>query len=150
MLRALARGTAVTAAALALSGAFTANGASALHHHSTPERLNTTAYYGSFDILARQTNGLNAKFTKVDGTPVAGLPVRFTVAGEKARAAPVAQEGPGNVDAAPRQMLWTPPKAPSPRPAATCSASRSARPDWRSRRRPKDAHVPASRNVLLG
>jgi hypothetical protein len=87
VLRSLARGAAATAAVLALGGAFTATGASALDHrghHGTPERLNATAYYGSFDVLARQTSGLKAKFTKADGTPVVGLPVKFTVAGEKA------------------------------------------------------------------
>jgi hypothetical protein len=83
MRRSISRAASVALAALALGSPLHSTSASALDHHG-PERLNATAYYGSFDVLARQTSGLKAKFTRVDGSPVAGLPVKFTAAGEKA------------------------------------------------------------------
>ncbi|OKI01455.1 hypothetical protein A6A06_20820 [Streptomyces sp. CB02923] len=72
---------------LTLASALTVTAASALDHRdrpAAPERLNATADYGSFDVLTRRTSGLRAKITETDGTPVAGLPVKFTVADEKA------------------------------------------------------------------
>ncbi|MFH8343961.1 hypothetical protein [Streptomyces sp. NPDC018045] len=81
------RATAISTTALTLASALTVTAASALDHTdrpAPPKRLNAKAYYGSFDVLARQTSGLKAKITEVDGTPVADLPVKFTVTGEKA------------------------------------------------------------------
>ncbi|WP_370420772.1 hypothetical protein AB8O64_21690 [Streptomyces sp. QH1-20] len=78
------RCAAVLAGALLTTGVF-ASAAQAADggrgHEKT--RLNATAYYGSLDPLARQTHGLKARFVKTDGTPVEGLPVKFTVSGEK-------------------------------------------------------------------
>ncbi|MFC7307883.1 hypothetical protein ACFQVC_27110 [Streptomyces monticola] len=98
MLRSLARGAGVTAAALALGSVFTASGAFAADYQGTPERLNAAAYYGSVDVLARQTHGLKAKLTKVDGSPVAGLPVTFTVAGEKTTLCEATTDTNGNAE----------------------------------------------------
>lgn len=57
--------------------------ASASASTEAPERLNATAYYGKVNVLAREVTDPKAKFMKVDGTPVHGLPVKFTVTGEK-------------------------------------------------------------------
>ncbi|KWT61019.1 hypothetical protein ADL21_16115 [Streptomyces albus subsp. albus] len=80
------RTAAISTTALTLASALTVTAASALEHqdrHAAPKRLNASAQSGSFDILTRQTSGLKAKFTERDGTPVAGLPVKFTVSGDK-------------------------------------------------------------------
>ncbi|MFD7667686.1 hypothetical protein [Streptomyces sp. NPDC059788] len=81
------RTAAISTTVLTLASALTVTAASALdqrEHPIAPKHLHAAAYYGSFDVLARQTSGLRAKFTEADGTPVGGLPVKFTVAGEKA------------------------------------------------------------------
>lgn len=81
------RAAAISTTALTLASALTVTVASALDHNDRPaplKRLNARAYDASFDVLARQTSGLKAKISELDGTPVAGLPVKFTVAGEKA------------------------------------------------------------------
>ncbi|RSO15014.1 hypothetical protein DMH15_38860, partial [Streptomyces sp. WAC 06725] len=80
------RTAAISTTALTLASALTVTAASALEHqdrHAAPKRLNASAHSGFFDVLTRQTTGLKAKFTERDGTPVAGLPVKFTVSGEK-------------------------------------------------------------------
>ncbi|WP_050507995.1 hypothetical protein [Streptomyces sp. NRRL B-11253] len=80
------RTAAISTTALTLASALTVTAASALEHqdrHTAPKRLNASAHSGSFDVLTRQTTGLKARFTERDGTPVAGLPVKFTVSGEK-------------------------------------------------------------------
>ncbi|WP_436527222.1 hypothetical protein [Actinoplanes sp. HUAS TT8] len=48
-----------------------------------PVRMNATAYYGTLDVIARETLGLKAHFTTWDGHPVAGLPIQFTTTGER-------------------------------------------------------------------
>ncbi|GLY05728.1 MULTISPECIES: hypothetical protein [Actinoplanes] len=48
-----------------------------------PIRLNATAYYGTMDIIARETLDLRARFFTYDGRPVAGLPVQFATTGER-------------------------------------------------------------------
>ncbi|MFI2238418.1 hypothetical protein [Streptomyces chrestomyceticus] len=81
------RATAISTTALTLASALTVTAASALDHNdqpAPPKRLNAQAYDASFDVLARQTSGLKTRISEADGTPVAGLPVKFTVAGEKA------------------------------------------------------------------
>ncbi|WP_050515467.1 hypothetical protein [Streptomyces rimosus] len=80
------RTAAISTTALTLASALTITAASALDRqdrHVAPKHLTAMAHYGSFDVLTRQTSGIKAKFTEADGTPVAGLPVKFTVAGEK-------------------------------------------------------------------
>ncbi|MFH8410798.1 hypothetical protein ACH4FX_39405 [Streptomyces sp. NPDC018019] len=87
MPRPVTHATAISITALTLASALTVTAASALDHREqrpAPKRLHATAESGSFDVLARRTSGLKAKFSEVDGTPVAGLPVKFTVSGEKA------------------------------------------------------------------
>ncbi|MEV5596718.1 hypothetical protein [Streptomyces sp. NPDC052496] len=87
MLCPTSRAAAISTTALTLASALTVTAASALDHDdrpTPPKRLTAKAFYGSFDVLARQISGLKAKISEVDGTPVAGLPVQFTVAGEKA------------------------------------------------------------------
>ncbi|MBZ4319868.1 Ig-like domain-containing protein [Streptomyces huiliensis] len=78
-------GPSFTALALAVTATvgLAAGNAAAVDRHHHPERLNATAYYGTLDIVGRQTNNLKAKFTKVDGTAVAGLPVKFTVSWDR-------------------------------------------------------------------
>ncbi|KOU36261.1 Ig-like domain-containing protein [Streptomyces sp. WM6378] len=73
----------ITGLAMALALCAGVVGSAAAADHGA-QRLNATAYYGSLNVLARQTHDLKAKFTRVDGSPVAGLPVKFTVTGEKA------------------------------------------------------------------
>jgi hypothetical protein len=48
-----------------------------------PERLNATAYYGTLDVIARQTLGLKARFVTLEGYPVGRLPITFVTTGER-------------------------------------------------------------------
>lgn len=49
---------------------------------AAPQRLVATAYYGTVNVLARQTNQLKAKLTQSDGTPVPGLPIKFAISAD--------------------------------------------------------------------
>jgi hypothetical protein len=71
-----------TAAALATVAA-AASPALAEQAQRRPERLHAVAYYGTLDVIARQTLGLKARFVTLHGRPVAGLPVAFATTGER-------------------------------------------------------------------
>jgi hypothetical protein len=47
------------------------------------QRLIATAYYGTMDIIARETLGLKARFITVGGRPVPNLIVNFVTTGER-------------------------------------------------------------------
>jgi hypothetical protein len=47
------------------------------------QRLHATAYYGTLDVIARQTLGLRARFITLTGRPVPGLIVTFVTTGER-------------------------------------------------------------------
>ncbi|MEU4688136.1 hypothetical protein [Actinoplanes sp. NPDC023714] len=47
------------------------------------QRLIATAYYGTMDIIARETLGLKARFVTVGGRPVPNLIVNFVTTGER-------------------------------------------------------------------
>ncbi|WP_229076602.1 hypothetical protein [Actinoplanes sp. DH11] len=47
------------------------------------QRLIATAYYGTLDIIARETLGLKARFITVGGRPVPNLVVNFVTTGER-------------------------------------------------------------------
>ncbi|GAA2669916.1 hypothetical protein Apa02nite_016950 [Actinoplanes palleronii] len=72
------------AAAVTLAGIAAASPAQAAPAPKTsPIRMNATAYYGTLDVIARETLGLKAHFTTWDGRPVANLPIQFTTTGER-------------------------------------------------------------------
>jgi hypothetical protein len=48
-----------------------------------PVRIHAVAYYGTLDIIARETLGLKARFFTLQGQPLAGLPVQFVTTGER-------------------------------------------------------------------
>ena len=48
-----------------------------------PARLNAVAYYGTLDVIARETLGLKARFFTYEGHPVSGLPIAFVTTGER-------------------------------------------------------------------
>ncbi|MEV6342310.1 hypothetical protein [Actinoplanes sp. NPDC051851] len=73
------------AAAAALAGLATA--AIASPAEATPalrlERLHATAYYGTLDVIARETLGLKARFITITGRPVPNLIITFVTTGER-------------------------------------------------------------------
>jgi len=72
------------AAAVTLAGIAAASPAQAAPApKASPIRMNATAYYGTLDVIARETLGLKAHFTTWDGRPVANLPIQFTTTGER-------------------------------------------------------------------
>ena len=71
------------AAAAALTVVAAASPAHAAKAPFAPRRLHATAYYGTLDVIARQTLGLKARFITLEGRPVAGLPITFVTTGER-------------------------------------------------------------------
>lgn len=47
------------------------------------QRLIATAYYGTMDVIARETLGLRARFITVGGRPVPNLIINFVTTGER-------------------------------------------------------------------
>jgi hypothetical protein len=72
-----------TAAALTCAAVAAASPAQAAKAPFGPKRLNAVAYYGTLDVIARETLGLRARFFTFDGRPVAGLPIQFVTTGER-------------------------------------------------------------------
>jgi hypothetical protein len=71
------------ATAAALASVAVASPAQAAKAPFAPERLNATAYYGTLDVIARQTLGLRARFVTLRGRAVPGLPITFVTTGER-------------------------------------------------------------------
>jgi hypothetical protein len=71
------------ATAAALTSLAAACPAQAAPVRSGPKQLNATAYYGTLDVIARETLGLRARFVTFEGRPVAGLPITFVTTGER-------------------------------------------------------------------
>jgi hypothetical protein len=71
------------AIAAALTSVAAASPAQAAPAPFGPRRLNAIAYYGTLDLIARQTLGLRARFTTLEGRPVPGLPIAFATTGER-------------------------------------------------------------------
>jgi hypothetical protein len=71
------------AIAAALTSVAVASPAQAAKAPFGPKRLNAVAYYGTLDVIARQTLGLRAKFTTLEGRPVGGLQITFATTGER-------------------------------------------------------------------
>jgi len=71
------------AAAAALTSVAAASPVRAAEAQFGPQRLYATAYYGTLDVIARQTLGLKARFFTLDGRAVPGLPITFVTTGER-------------------------------------------------------------------
>jgi len=71
------------ATATALAAVAAATPALAAQTRSRPRQLNATAYYGTLDVVARETLGLRARFFTIEGRPVARLPIAFVTTGER-------------------------------------------------------------------
>lgn len=67
---------------------------------SAPERkpLRATAYYATLSIVARQVDGARVNVTQVDGTPVPGLPVKFTISGDRSYLCEAVTDPNGNAE----------------------------------------------------
>ena len=72
-----------TAAAVVSAATVAPAPAQAAEANLAPKRMNAVAYYGTLDIIARETLGLRARFFTYDGHPVAGLPIQFVTTGER-------------------------------------------------------------------
>ncbi|MEU7904354.1 hypothetical protein [Actinoplanes sp. NPDC049118] len=77
------RWLAIAAALISIVASSPAQAAGAQPPPPPPMRLNAVAYYGTMDVIARETLGLRARFTTIDGRPVAGLPIQFVTTGER-------------------------------------------------------------------
>ncbi|MEU4216606.1 hypothetical protein [Actinoplanes sp. NPDC026623] len=71
------------AVAVALISVAVSTPAQAAPAQPPPRRLNAVAYYGTLDVIARETLGIRARFTTIEGRPVVGLPVQFVTTGER-------------------------------------------------------------------
>lgn len=71
------------AIAAALTSVAAASPVQAAEGRKGPQRLNATAYYGTLDVIARQTLGLKARFVTLEGRPVPRLPITFVTTGER-------------------------------------------------------------------
>jgi hypothetical protein len=71
------------ATAAALTSVAVAGPAQAAKAPFRPGRLHATAYYGTLDVIARQTLGLRARFVTLEGRPVPDLPIAFATTGER-------------------------------------------------------------------